>query len=361
MIEPSSKEGRLYTLDLLRLWAIVLVVMGHCLRVFVPDFLYTRFNNFLWLSELPLFFFVAGYVHTKPEKIDTFLKFFLSVLKKAFWDFWPIITFALIRVYCFRQYPDFPTAYSLFIKNPAEGLWFFFVLFWVDFFFSLGTYLSHFFKGPAFKKALPLVTFLSFWLVLFILYETKQTDGNYLGVELALRYGLFYALGYLGFLFLPRLDETKKAVRLGLWLSYGVCLSVFLAVCLVVPSLFGLDLTFFPNHLLLFFGGVASTVVFYLQAHFLARFRFCRILSYGGRFTGDVYWAQPNLIKWWPHWVAGTMALQWLSGFALAGLVFLFVGIGLVLCYFIPFLHFAFFLRPYSRYPFERKWLALFR
>ena len=361
MNEPSNQEGRLYSLDLLRLWAIILVVTGHCLRVFVPGFLNTTFNNFLWLSEMPLFFFVAGYVHTKPEKIDTILKFLLSVLKKAFWDFWPIITFALIRVYCFHQYPDFPTAYDLFIKNPAEGLWFFFVLFFVDFFFSFGTYLSHFFWRSVTKKMLPLATFLTFWVVLFVLYETKVADGNYLGVELALRYGFFYAIGYIVFKVAPHLDEKKKSVQLFLWITYGVCLSAFIAVCLVVPSIFGLDLTFFPNHLLLFFGGVASTFVFYLQAFVLAHFRFFQTLSFGGRFTGDVYWAQPNLIKWWPHWVADTVALQWLSGFALGGLVFLFVGLGVLLCYFVPFLHFGFFFRPYSRYPFERKWLALFR
>ena len=361
MNEPANGEGRLYSLDLLRLWAILLVVTGHCLRVFVPGFLYTQFNNFLWLSELPLFFFVAGYVHTKPEKINTGFKFLLAVLKKAFWYFWPIITFALIRVYCFHQYPDFPTAFDLFIKNPSEGLWFFFVLFFVDLFLSLGTYLSHFFWRSLTKKALPLVTFLTFWVILFILYETKMADGDYLGVELTLRYGLFYALGYLAFLFVPRLNEKKKAVSLGLWITYGVCLLAFFVICLAVPSLFSLDLTFFPNHLLLFFGGVASTVVFYLQARLIVRFRFFQILSYGGRFTGDVYWAQPNLIKWWPLWVADTAALQWLSGFALEGLVFLFVGVGVLVCYFVPFLHFGFFFRPYSRYPFERKWLALFR
>jgi len=310
---------------------------------------------------MPLFFFVAGYVHTKPGKIDTVWKFLLSVLKKAFWDFWPIITFALIRVYCFHQYPDFPTAYNLFIENPAEGLWFFFVLFFVDLFFSFGTYLSHFFWRSLTKKILPLVTFLSFWAVLLVLYETKLTNGNFLGVELTLRYGLFYAMGYGACRFSSHLDEKKKAVRLFLWVSYAVCLSAFLTVCLVVPSIFGLDLTFFPNQLLLFFGGVAATMVFYLQAFVLAHFCFFQILSYGGRFTGDVYWAQPNLIKWWPLWAAGTASLQWLSGFALAGLVFLFVGLGVLLCYYVPFLHFLFFFRPYSRYPFERKWLALFR
>jgi len=357
----QAKPLRISSLDLLKLLGILLVMMGHCLRKFLGNaFLATPLNDFLWLSEMPLFFLVAGYVHTKEEKLNRWYLLLWGILKKALWYLWPIITFALIRVYCFGQYEDFPHYYDHFLNNPSEGLWFFFVLYWMVVFFDVGTYIGHFFHNPMIKGLLPVLTSVLVDAVLLLAFNYGGTDGIYLGTGLFRQYSVYYLVGYGLFLayrnadaLRPRFPKAEIGVGVG-------CLAVFLLIALACPGAFYWDTSLDSMRALRFCAGLSSSLFLFLLCRYLCRFRFFRILSFGGRYSGAAYWAQPNLILWWSLWKADNVAMQYLSGFALEGLVILFLAGCAFLTYWIPFAYFAFFFKPQSHYSFEKRWLFFF-
>lgn len=352
-----------YAIDLMKLWGILLVMAGHCLRRYVGnDFLNTYLNNFIFIAEMPIFFFAGGFVATKVSKLNRWDKWLWCFFKKALWYFWPIITYGLIRSYAMGQYADFPDAFYHFMNNPLEGLWFFWVYFWVVTFFDLGTFLGSFFKNKTIQALSPLLTSAIFYLTILIVYENGGTDGFYLGTELALRYGGFFYIGYgVSLLYKSAFVQTKTYQRIALGV-YFVALFGYVFVAFWYPSVFAIWNTISSpvDHTVRFFSGLCAALVSFFQARFLVRYKVFRFFSYGGRFTAESYWAQPNLILWWPKWSTATLALSYLSGFALLGLVILFIGLSLAILYWIPFAHFVGFMRPFSRYAYEKKALSLF-
>lgn len=358
----QAKTPRIPSLDLLKLLGILLVMMGHCLRKFVGTaFLATPLNDFLWLSEMPLFFLVAGYVHTKEEKLNRWYLLSWGILKKALWYLWPIITFALIRVYCFGQYDDFPNYYYHFLNNPAEGLWFFFVLYWVVVFFDVGTYIGHFFRSPIVKGLMPILTSVIVDIVLFLTINCGLTDGVYLGTGLFLQYSVYYLVGYGLFLVYQNGNTLGRRFRRA-EIGAGVAsLAIFLLIVLGCPKAFYWNMSLGSMRALRLCAGLSSSLFLFLLCRRLCRFRFFRVLSFGGRYSGAAYWAQPNLILWWSLWKADGIVMQYLSGFALEGLVILFVMGCAFLAYWVPFAYFAFFFKPQSHYLFEKRRLSFFK
>ena len=77
MEAQHNSERRIFSLDALKAFAILLVCWGHCIQFFCHDGSY--WNNSVWeviySAHMPLFFFISGYfVKSSAEKLP-FLRF----------------------------------------------------------------------------------------------------------------------------------------------------------------------------------------------------------------------------------------------------------------------------------------------
>lgn len=82
MFRQFRESDRLPAVDLMKLYASFLVILGHCVSHFVLDFDGPLYNA-IWLTQMPLFFFASGLIAPTREKLDTFDKFGTRVLKNA--------------------------------------------------------------------------------------------------------------------------------------------------------------------------------------------------------------------------------------------------------------------------------------
>lgn len=79
MLKNIRKEGRNLTIDLLKAFAAILVILSHSLLKFIDstqhNLFYNILFNFIWLTQMPLFMFISGFLNNKSEKFKTFRDF----------------------------------------------------------------------------------------------------------------------------------------------------------------------------------------------------------------------------------------------------------------------------------------------
>lgn len=127
------KERYIY-IDRLKGFTIFLVVLGHIIPVLINDKAAHSNELFLFIYSfhMPLFFFLSGYIAFKTIKIESLKNYFQFVKSKSASLLIPMLTWPLIKQYCFTSKTDFSfeTFYGIIleeIKNP--GLWFLRMLF----------------------------------------------------------------------------------------------------------------------------------------------------------------------------------------------------------------------------------------
>lgn len=136
-----SKE-RNELLDLLKGFAILLVVLGHAVQYNLPK-TYDSHPIFrvIYSFHMPLFMFISGYVSSFSFKgsMGTILSR-LRTLMLPFWSwfFFSYFFYWAIHYNQLHQLPDFNYKFFALLRNPTRGLWFL----WVLFFNYLILYLS---------------------------------------------------------------------------------------------------------------------------------------------------------------------------------------------------------------------------
>ena len=130
-----SFRRRNIVFDLLKLFAALLVIMDHTLQRWIDGSQSTQLYNFIFLTQMPLFMFIAGFFAArKVDRIDSLKNFVISVGKVALSLLVPFLSYLLIA-------NAFTTDYLSGIVNgflhPSESisLWFLWALFWLETFF----------------------------------------------------------------------------------------------------------------------------------------------------------------------------------------------------------------------------------
>jgi putative acyltransferase/acetyltransferase len=168
-------------IDLLKGFAIVLVVVGHSIQTLTNDDLENPLFKFIYAFHMPLFMFLSGYVCFKPqgEKYINLKKRFKTLIIPFF--VWWIIS----DIYAFLFHKDIISLIDL-LANPDKGLWFLWVLFFLCAFLQISFTIS--------KKYEEIVMFLII-ICLAIIHFTPY--GRYLGISLMLWYIVFFSFGYI--------------------------------------------------------------------------------------------------------------------------------------------------------------------
>lgn len=194
------------TIDLLRGFAILLVVMGHTiLRSEFDENSNTLLFKIIWTLQMPLFFIISGYVTKYSKKgIKTLsdLRIFLWKKSKAY--LMPLLIWAfaikglLIGYHEIFNFKSFATG--------VGGYWFFASLWTIVMIFSVCKYLSHkMVKDGGIKQSgVLLLLFVCFYVLLVVLALFVGMD------KFALKYTLYYIPYFIGGYLMGQISNTRS-------------------------------------------------------------------------------------------------------------------------------------------------------
>lgn len=268
--------------DVIKGYAIILVVLGHVIQNFVPDYKVNSLFLFIYSFHMPLFVSVSGYFFLKSvDKIsilnyirNKFLHLYLpSICMGA-------INCAFIGVSKVLQHKDLEPAY--FTNLLFTGLWFLTVLFIISII------------GCLFRKVLKSRMYLGWFLFLIVLYFLPNI---WLSHEI---------------LFLTPFFVTSIALSRYNWSQIPTWLSLFSILGFIFLFLnFDFSMTMYMmddyvmswNHLYVFLYrfliGVAGCMTSFLVCRTVMRQRIlANVLAYVGCLTLPIYALHQKFLEW---------------------------------------------------------------
>lgn len=177
--------------DYLRVFAIVLVVLGHSIQMVDSNFLHNLAFNYIYAFHMPLFMFISGYFSYKGEQLSFRLVKKRSLQLMIPFVCWPI----LLCVIKGRANEAFDVLGKTFYQ-PDLGLWFLYVLFVISLITylsnKLARYLSHRFDSRL-KIREEIVSLVVVYGLNVLFYMTEVTA---YGLHLIVFHLVFFTIGY---------------------------------------------------------------------------------------------------------------------------------------------------------------------
>lgn len=184
------------SIDLIRGFAMLLVVLGHTISGITANFEDSFIFQIIWTLQMPLFILISGYV-TRYSKPITSTSLLIKHLKKRSISYllpWVIWTF-IIRGLILNQTNFFNLKYLFW--NMDTGYWFLITIWTISIIYGCSDYLSTKFKAENVRMKI-FLHFLCFVIGMIILVLIGLLTGyDFLCLKLTLYYMPFYFLGYI--------------------------------------------------------------------------------------------------------------------------------------------------------------------
>ena len=327
-------------LDICKFFAMICIILAHSLQRTLPNFNNSFSGTFLVIFGLGIFFFVSGISHGYRKPLKP-LGFLYDILKRGLMYMWPIVLFLLLRVWLFNQWPTVDKAFGEFWEYPVMGMWFLWVLLWINLTVDIGLLISYF--APKYKKIFVTLMILVFYTLIIILREQNIIYlRTYLGYDYFVAYTPIFLFGYLFGDKLFTNINWKVSISL-------ICVGLVMSILIVHYSeqMVVIDL---PTHLPLFYIATTGTLlVYYGVSNLLNETKVGNVFSYFGRFTLEAYFLHLMIVKNWGGMRITDQALctGWTIGIFLACIADIFAV--LIICYYVPFIHLLIFGKSLSR------------
>ena len=184
----NIKHKRMDYIDNLKGLLIVLVVLGHCIQNFLPNYEGNIVFRFIYSFHMPFFFFVSGFVSYKDH-----------IGWKSIWRRFkqlmiPFFAWAIIKALILQDFHILPHI----IVHPDNGLWFLYALFFISLFMKVCDSIA---SLKHFNRAVVIIAMSGFLLSLMNLVNLRT-----FGFDAIASYFLFYAAGFLA----KQFDLFKK-------------------------------------------------------------------------------------------------------------------------------------------------------
>lgn len=278
--------------DLLKLFAALLVIMDHTLQRWIDGSQTTQFYNFIFLTQMPLFMFVAGFFAArKVDRINSFRAFAASIVKVALSLLIPFVSYSLIA-----NAIDSPTftvylegiVNSFLYPSTSISLWFLWALFWLESFFISSIYLSKLFRCKSkWIRLLVLVAIFLFVIAILAVLYLKIT--SFFDIKLIVFYSVFFSFGVGVFL----LKNTKPfSIRYKVWFKpiFGsACLIALIVVMMLRPNIISDDETL-VNIAIRIIGSISSICLCYCVFYYVAKVGFIDNISVIGSLSLEIYY-----------------------------------------------------------------------
>jgi len=280
------------TIDICKFFAMIFIILAHVLQRTIPGFNNSFVGTFLIILGLPIFFFFSGISvsYRKPLKP---LGFLFDIVKRGLNYMWPVVFFLILRVALYSQWPDVPKAFEVFWDIPVMGMWFLWVLLWLNIASDIGLLVATIF--PKYKKICVFLLVSISYALLVILRENKIIYSNtFIGYDYFMAYTPIFLFGYL--------FGDKLFKYINKWVSIvSLCLGLTLVILIVhfCKQMVVIDL---PTNIPLFY--IASLFAFltmYGLSTLIEKVKFSKIIAFAGKFTLETYFLHLMLIKNWSN------------------------------------------------------------
>jgi len=333
------------TIDICKFFAMVFIILAHVLQRTLPNFNQSFVGTFLIILGLPIFFFFSG-ISTSYRKPLKPLGFLYDILKRALNYMWPVVFFLVLRVAFYNQWPDVPKAFEVFWDIPVMGMWFLWVLLWINIASDIGLLVATIF--PKYKKLCVFFLICMSYALLVILRQRGIIYSNtFIGYDYFMAYTPIFLFGYLFG------DKLFKYINIYVSsIAFAIGLTLTILIVHYSEQMVVIDL---PTNIPLFYiSSLFGFLTMYGLSTLIERLKFSKIIAFMGKFTLEAYFLHLMLIK---NWVAFGFTDNWLiTGYTIGLFLLLFVNtVGVVaISYCIPFSHFLLFGRSWSFYKFEK-------
>ena len=138
----SSK--RVIWVDYVKVFACILVVLGHFFQSMVKDRIILEGNFYIWFKitiyyfHVPLFFICSGYLYQKYSKVDSWKSWGQNISKKFItlgipYFVFTFVTWGLKSLFASTSYSEIGGLFDTLFVNPIPPYWFLYILFIIFF------------------------------------------------------------------------------------------------------------------------------------------------------------------------------------------------------------------------------------
>lgn len=221
-------QQRNNTVDIIRGFAMLLVVLGHTMSGSTSEFQDSLLFQIIWTLQMPLFIIISGYVtrYSRPLSDGAGLWKFIKKRSLAYLLPWAVWTF-VVRAVVFGQTHYFDPKFLLW--QTDSGYWFLLTIWTISMVFGVADLLSN--RIAKEKKLQNIFLHLAFCgFGMAVLGAVGYVLGlSFLGIKLTLYYLPIYLIGYL----YGQLQDTLMAKSYSKTLvnvTIAVCLGLWLAI-----------------------------------------------------------------------------------------------------------------------------------
>ena len=296
-------QSRKAYLDVMKFLAIVLVVLGHCMQKYINNYTNTILYNFVWLFQMPAFFFISGYLHIKEEKVTTAKDMWKYIFKRFKAYFIPIVTFVILNTLINYSYSSFKdllltivNKFSQWPFNIHVSLWFLFVLMLYSIYSIFVTHLISKQRSQV-KKILIAVALVFLFEIIFasLIYFV---NGEFLGAKLVVYYSIYFLFGYIVEIF----ENSNLVLKLSSKFNVKLIVFIFssiisLFICIFVKGIANFSDTNILQLIIRVFGSMVTVISLYLLLKMLFNNKSNLFLSKLGQYTLEIYYIHIILNK----------------------------------------------------------------
>lgn len=184
------------TVDIVRGFAMLMVMLQHTIAGCTVDFENTTFFRAIWSLQMPLFFIISGYVTRYSRAVDSAKALWHYIWKKTMAYLFPwLVWTAVVRGAIYGNYFFLDPKYLLW--HMDAGYWFLFSLWWLVIINGIADFLSNLLKVGHWywRVAAHLCFALAGALVLALIGLCFGIE--FLAIKLTLFYFPLYIAGYL--------------------------------------------------------------------------------------------------------------------------------------------------------------------
>lgn len=216
------------TVDIIRGFAMLMVVLQHTIAGCTIDFDNTTLFRAIWSLQMPLFFIISGYVtrYSRPLDSAKTLKNFIWKKTMAYLFPW-LVWSALVRGAIYGYYYFLNPKYLLW--HMDAGYWFLFSLWWLVIINGVASYFSNLLKTN--RKLWRISAHLCFAIVgaMILAFVGVCFGIDFLAIKLTLFYFPLYMAGYLW----GQIQDGIGAIK-GRFYQIVVALSLFIWLFIIL-------------------------------------------------------------------------------------------------------------------------------
>lgn len=284
----NIKNKREVVWDLLKLYAMLSVVLDHTLTLWFPNIQSTQLYNFIFLTQMPLFMMISGYLFYSKLEQKISISNFTKTLKSLMI---PFFTFVVIKSLIDGELLKLPINIYNAILKPDLSLWFLWVLAIIQLLMLLSIVIIN--KLNIKKQFLKLLCTLISYIILCIplIYIYIFINKTCFDIKLIIYYSIYFIYG-LCICYFNKIYTSKTFSIILLIIS----LLTLIYVMITHPTII-FDNENLINMIMRIIGSLAAINLFVVLGRFFQNYTFIKQLSVYGKYSLELYYIHLLLIK----------------------------------------------------------------